>query len=87
MADHAANGPVVYGHICLGVKERRLQNGSREHNLIKQRVVVGVHGLGCHVPFITVHGLVQPCQPVAPFICHTVAGIAVHITFMHIKLA
>ena len=55
MADHSYNSAIVDGIICIGVKERRLQNCCREHDLVVSRVVVSIDRLGRHVPFLFVH--------------------------------
>ena len=59
MANHHADGTVVGGIVGIHVKERRLQNGCGEANLIGGGIVVGVHHLRWHAPFFLVHRFIH----------------------------
>ena len=59
MANHTTYGTVVNRIFGLGVKERRLQNNSREDDFVHLGVVVGVHRLRGHEPLVTVNRLAQ----------------------------
>lgn len=54
MADDYAYRTVVDCVVGIRVEERRLKNGGREANLVGRRVVVGVHGLRAHEPFVLI---------------------------------
>ena len=57
MSDHRADAAVIDCVVGIGVEERRLQNSSRENNLIHVRVVIGIHRRRCHSPFGAIHWL------------------------------
>ena len=51
VSDDGANPAVINCVVGIGVEERRLQNSSRENDLIHVRVVIRVHRRRCHAPF------------------------------------
>ncbi|MNM49066.1 hypothetical protein D3C81_600660 [compost metagenome] len=59
MADDGADGAIVDGVVRIGVKERRLQDGSGEDDFIHRRAVIGVHRLRRHAPLFAVDRLAQ----------------------------
>jgi hypothetical protein len=65
MADHRADRAVVQRIVGLRIEERRLQDGGREHDLVLQRVVVGVDRLRRHAPLGLVGGLADLGEVVA----------------------
>ena len=54
MSDYHADSTIIEGIIRLGVKERILENTCREADLIRRRIIIGVHRLGCHQPQILI---------------------------------
>ena len=68
MADDRADAAVVRGVLRLGIEERRLQDGRREHDDVHRRLVVGVHGLRVHQPLAAVHGLADLGELIAVLI-------------------
>ena len=56
VADDRADCAEVHCVIGLGVKERGLEDCGGEHDFVLRGVVVGVDGLGRHVPFVAVDG-------------------------------
>ena len=86
MADHRADAAVVRGILGIRVEERRLQNGGREHDHVHGRLIVGVHRLRIHQPFVLVDGLAHLGQLVAGLIQRSrhcmfwrEAGVLAHI--------
>ncbi len=67
VADHRADAAVIDRRIGRDVEERRLENGSREHDLVEGRVVVGVDRLGQHEPFGLVDRLADALHLVVVF--------------------
>ena len=59
MADNHTYGSIVISIVGLHVEERRLKDTGREADFIGRRVIVSVHRLRSHVPFVTVDRLVQ----------------------------
>ncbi len=59
--DHTST-TVVHGERVAQVKERGLQDTSREDHLVLGGVVVSVDGRRSHFPFVTVSGLLQLVQ-------------------------
>ena len=57
VSDDHADGSIVECLVGLRVEERILQDASGEANLVGRGVIVGVHGLRCHVPLVLVDGL------------------------------
>src|SRR5260370_39929095 len=57
MSDDRANGAEIDGVIHALIKERRLQNAGREHNLIPRTAVISVHRRRRHTPLIAVERL------------------------------
>ena len=51
VTDDRADATVVDCVISVGIEERWLQNGGREHDLVLAGVVIGVHRLRRHAPF------------------------------------
>ena len=66
VADHPADGPIVDRRIAVRIEEGRLQDGRREDDLVVGRVVIGVHRLRGHAPFVLVDRIVQAIQLVLP---------------------
>jgi len=67
VADHRADRPVVDRVVRLHVEERRLQDRSRENDLVLGRVVVGVDGLRRHAPLLVIAGLAEIRELILPF--------------------
>ena len=59
MTDHSPDATVVGRIIGLGIKEWRLQNRGRKHDLIHTGVVVRIHSLRSHAPLFTVDWFMQ----------------------------
>ena len=59
MTDYHSNGTIVEGIVSIHIEEWRLQDTSRETNLVGGRVVISIHRLGSHEPFILIYRLVQ----------------------------
>ena len=59
MADNHTYGSIVISIVGLHIEERRLKDTGREADFIGRRVIVSVHRLRSHVPFVTVDRLVQ----------------------------
>ncbi|MBG9885282.1 hypothetical protein ABE10_01500, partial [Bacillus toyonensis] len=57
MADHAPDPAVVRRRVAPGVEERVLEDRGGEHDLVHERVVVGVDHLRRHEPLVAVDGL------------------------------
>ena len=57
VADHAADAAVVDRHVGMRIEEWRLQDGRWEHDLVRERVVVGIDRLRRHAPLGLVHRL------------------------------
>ncbi len=57
VSDHRADAAVVRGVLGIRVEERRLQNRGREHDHVHGRLIVGVHRLRIHQPFVLVDRL------------------------------
>ena len=51
MPDHAYDGAVVDGIVGIAVKERRLEDGCRENDLVVVGVLISIDGLRRHPPF------------------------------------
>ena len=68
MTDHRANATVIRGVFGIRIEERRLQNGGREHDHVHGRLIVGVHRLRIHQPFVLVNALADLGQLVAGLI-------------------
>ncbi len=79
VADHAADGAVVDRRVGIRIEERRLQDGGREHDLVLDRVVVGVDGLRGHAPLALVHRLADAALAVVPLERHRTLGVAEHV--------
>mmetsp|Transcript_20016 Transcript_20016/g.36303 ORF Transcript_20016/g.36303 Transcript_20016/m.36303 type:complete len:301 (+) Transcript_20016:177-1079(+) len=56
VANHCTHRSIVYGIVCFSIKERRLENGGRKHNLVKTGMVVGVYGLRSQEPLFAIGG-------------------------------
>ena len=70
VADDRANSAEVHRVVGFGVEERRLKDRGWEDDLVLRGVVVGVDGLGGHVPLVAVHRAAKLC----PF---AVGGVSV----------
>ena len=68
VADNHADGTKVGSIVSLYIKEGRLQDGGGEADLVGRGVVVGVHRLRCHAPFVPVNGLAHLVQVAAGLI-------------------
>ena len=55
MTDDYTYGTIVKGIVGIGIEEWRLKDTSREAYLVGGRVIVGINGLGSHVPLILIH--------------------------------
>ena len=55
MADYHADCTVVHSIVRIHIKERRLQDSCREADFIGSRVIISVHCLRSHQPFILVY--------------------------------
>ena len=55
MTNNATNSAIIDGLISGQVKERRLQDGGGENNLVEHWGVIGIHRLWIHAPFIAVN--------------------------------
>ena len=65
---HAADGSIVLSVVGLHIEERGLQNTGREAYLVGSGIIIGVDGLGCHVPLLLIYGLVHlAVKTVNPF--------------------
>ena len=67
VTDDNTNRAVVEGIVGIHVKEGVLQNTCGEADLVAGGVVVGIHRLGSHVPFLLVHRFVQEREAVSLF--------------------
>ena len=68
MADHRSDTAIVRGVFGVRVEERRLQNGGREHDHVHGRLIIGVHRLRIHQPFVLVDALADFGQLIAGLI-------------------
>ena len=68
VTDNHADSTKVGSIVGFHIKEGRLQDGSGEADLIGGGVVVGVHRLRCHAPFVLVNGLAHLVQVTARLI-------------------
>src|ERR1700734_1165195 len=59
VADDGADAAIVGRIVRLGVEERRLQNRSREHDLIQLGIVIGIDSLSVHAPFGAIDWLAE----------------------------
>ena len=57
VANHHTDGTIIESSVGLGIEEGALQDACREADLIGGWIVVGVDGLRCHMPLVTVNGL------------------------------
>ena len=57
MADHRADAAVIHRRIRGRVEERRLQDARGEDDFVERGIVIGVHRLRRHAPFLAVGGL------------------------------
>ncbi len=57
MTYHYTDSTIVERLVGLGVKERILEDTSREADFVGGRIVVGIHGLRSHVPLVSVDWL------------------------------
>ena len=57
MTNHHTDSTVIHRVITFLEEERRLQNTGRETNFVGGRIVIGIHRLRSHQPFITIDGL------------------------------
>ena len=48
--DHHADAAVIHGVHGVGIKRRRLQDAGREHDLVEERIVIGIGGRWRVVP-------------------------------------
>ena len=55
MADYHADCTVVHSIVRIHIEERRLQDSCREADFIGSRVIISVHCLRSHQPFILVY--------------------------------
>jgi hypothetical protein len=69
VTDHGADAAVVDRIVRGRIEERRLQDRSREHDLVGKRVVVRVHRLRRHDPLGLVDGPVDLGE-IAPHVDH-----------------
>ena len=65
VADHCADAAIIRRILGLRVEERGLQNRGREHDDVHARLVVGVHRLRIHQPFVLVDRLADLGQLIA----------------------
>ena len=87
MADDGTNGAVVHRVVGLQVEEGRLQDGSREHDLVGKGVVVGVHRLRRHAPLGFVHRLVGLGGLARPLKARGAQAVAQGVALQHLQLA
>ena len=64
VSDDYTDSTVVEGIVSAHVEERILENTGREADLVGRGVVVRVHGLRIHVPFLLIHRLAEVTQAV-----------------------
>ena len=57
MADHNPYCPVVESVIGIHIEERILKNPRRKANLVRGGIIVSIHGLRRHIPFVPIDGL------------------------------
>ena len=68
VADNRADTTIIGRIVSLGIEERRLQNRRREDNHVERGLIVGVHCLRVHQPFVTIHRLAGFGQLITVFI-------------------
>ena len=76
MAYHDADAAVVHGIVGIRIEERRLQDGRWKHDLVVERVVVGIDVAHLHLPFVPVDGFVEARQLPMPLPQIRALGIA-----------
>ena len=59
MSDNYTDSPIIESIVGLHIEEWWLQNACREANLIGRGVVISIHRLWGHEPFVVVYGLVK----------------------------
>ena len=64
VADHHADSAIVEGIVGVHIEEWILQDTCWEADLVGSRIVVGIHSLWGHIPFIFVHRFAQEAQRV-----------------------
>ena len=62
VADHPADAAIVHRRVGVRIEEGRLQDRRREDDLVVGRVVIGVHRLRRHAPFVLVDRPVHAVQ-------------------------
>ena len=87
VTDHGPDAPVVDGIVGLAVEEGGFQNGGRKDDFIGRRFVIGIHGLGRHVPLAAVHGLAQLGKGALPFKGGGPQLVAHRVLRPHLQLA
>ena len=66
VSDDAPDRAVVDRVVRGGIEVGRLEDPRRKHDLVRGRVVVGVHGGRRHAPFRPIHLLVDPLHLAIP---------------------
>jgi hypothetical protein len=87
VADHGADGAVVHRVVGLQVEEGRLQDGGREHDLVGERVVVGVDGLRRHAPLGLVNRLAGARGLACPLETRGAQAVADRVARHHLQAA
>ena len=59
VADDHPDGSIVAGVVGIRLEERRLQDAGGETNLVGGGIVVGIDGLRCHQPFVSIDAFVH----------------------------
>src|SRR5689334_3397512 len=57
MTNYSANTTIVYSIICSKIKERKLQDASREYDLVIAGIVIGIDRRRRHTPTVFVNWL------------------------------
>ena len=58
MPDNCPYRPIVVGIVFISTEERGLKYSCRERNVVVRKVVSCINGIGIHVPFVPVNGLI-----------------------------
>ena len=59
VTNHHTDSSIIDSIIAISSEERRLENASRETNLVGCGIIISVDSLRCHSPFIAIHGFIH----------------------------
>ena len=79
MADDRADRAIIDRRVRLRVEEGRLQDAGREHDLVLEAAVIGVHRRRAHRPFLAVDRLAEVAQLIIPLEGGAALDVAVEV--------